>query len=104
MKWFRRRPPAPTPAPTQSTYADLLAEYAAARARANEAEREKDRLRSLVDQIPEGRHGAWSKALGSSRRILDQETARQMLLERGLKVPMKDGAPRLEVTYVGGDR
>lgn len=82
--------------------AKLLAAYAAANARASEADREKRALRKQIDELPaEVVIDGWRKRFGTPKRILDREAVETLLAERGLKVPMRDAEPPLIVEYVG---
>lgn len=85
-----------------SEQAGLLAAYAAASARAREADREKRALRKLVDELPADEvFGGWRKRFGTPSRIVDRDAVEALLAERGLEVPMKDAEPPLVVEYVG---
>lgn len=87
---------------SSSEQADLLAAYAAANARACEADREKRALRKLVDQLPADEvFGGWRKRFGTPKRILDRDAVEALLANQGLEVPMKDAEPPLIVEYVG---
>jgi hypothetical protein len=98
---WRRATPPESPTPT-SGYAEVLAAYAAATTRARESERERRRLRKLVDEIPVGAvFGGWQKRLGETAEIVDLDAVRELLAERGLAVPVKPAAPRLIVEFIG---
>lgn len=100
IPWLRRVRPA-AEAPEPGSYAALLAAYAAINEQANAADKERRRLRKLIDEVPAGVWGRWRKSLGEPARIVDMERVRELLMERGLDVPMKDGAARLRVDAVG---
>jgi hypothetical protein len=82
-------------------HAEVLAKYSAACTAASEAEREKRRLRKLVDEIPEGDYGGWRKRLGDPAEVLDRDAVEQDYARRGLAVPKKAAAAPLVVEYVG---
>jgi hypothetical protein len=85
-----------------SEHARVLAAYAAANARACEADREKRALRKQVDELPaEVVFDGWRKRLGTPKRIVDRDAAKSLLAERGLELPMRDAEPPLIVEYVG---
>jgi hypothetical protein len=91
----------PTPSSTSSRAA-LLAAYAAASARAREADREKRSLRKQVDELPAGEvFGGWRKRFGTPAEIVDRDAVEALFAERGLEVPKKSGEPPLIVEYVG---
>lgn len=96
---------APAPAPAEQglqwAYGAVLEAFHNTRKRLNADSRELDRLRALVDQIPEGTHGTWRKRLGDPSQIVDRERLAAMLLEHGLEMPHKNGNPPLEVDYIG---
>lgn len=94
-----RRRPAATPADPEvvARHAELLAAYAEVNTRANDAARARRRLRELVDQIPDGVWAGWRKTHAKPARVVDMEQVRTLLTHRGIEVPMRDGAPRLEV-------
>lgn len=80
----------------------MLAAYAAANARAREADREKRALRKRVDDLPVDEvFGGWRKRFGTPAEIVDRDAVKALLAERGLDVPMKDAEPPLIVEYVG---
>jgi hypothetical protein len=86
----------------RSDQATLLAAYAAANARASEAERDKRALRKAVDELPvDVVFDGWRKRLGTPAQIVDQDAVKALLAKQGLKVPMKDKAAPLIVEYVG---
>lgn len=86
------------PARPTSDQAKLLAAYAAANARASEADREKRALRKLVDELPaEVVFDGWRKRFGTPKRIVDRAAVEALLPE----VPMRDAEPPLIVEYVG---
>lgn len=89
-------------APPASRYAELLAAYAAATSRARESDRERRRLRKLIDEIPADMvFGGWQKRLGEPAEVVDLDAVRELLAERGVAVPVKPAAPRLIVEFVG---
>lgn len=85
-----------------SGQAKVLAAYAAANARASEADREKRALRKQVDELAaEVVFDGWRKRFGTPKRIVDRGAVEALLAERGLEVPMRDAEPPLIVEYVG---
>lgn len=85
-----------------SDQAALLAAYAAANARAREADREKRALRKQVDELPADEvFGGWRKRFGTPAQIVDRDAVTALLAEQGVEVPMKDAEAPLVVEYVG---
>lgn len=85
-----------------SEQAKLLAAYAAANARASEADREKRALRKAVDELPvDVVFDGWRKRFGTPAQIVDRDAVKDLLAKQGLEVPMKDAAAPLIVEYVG---
>lgn len=86
----------------QSEHAKLLAAYAAANARACEADREKRALRKLVDELPADEvFDGWRKRFGTPKRVIDRDAVAALLAKQGLEVPMRDAEAPLVVEYVG---
>lgn len=101
VDWWRRLT-GRGPSRSTSERAKLLAAYAAANARAREADRVQRALRKQVDELPADEvFDGWRKRFGTPKRIVDREAVEALLAERGLEVPMKDAEPPIVVEYVG---
>lgn len=101
---FRRRPDAPFDlrALNDSEHAGALAAFNAASTRAREADREKRRLKKVVEVIPVDEvFGGWRKRYGTPAEVLDHDAVRAFYAEHGKTVPTKNAEAPLIVEYIG---
>jgi hypothetical protein len=101
---IRRRPAAPFDlrALNASEHAAALAAFNAASTRAREADREKRRLKKVVEAIPADRvFAGWRKRYGTPAEVLDHDAVRAFYAEHGKAVPTKNAEAPLIVEYVG---
>jgi hypothetical protein len=75
----------------------LLIDFHAAKQAVRDAERERDRLKELVEALEVGAYGKWEKTYGEARQILDQSAVRDLCDEIGREVPMLESKPPLIV-------
>lgn len=78
-----------TVAQQKARYARTLADYDAANNDFRKAKKNLESLKELVEAIPDGVYGEWSRQSGTPREIMDQAAVRADYVERGVAVPMK---------------